>query len=479
MAKFKLSEKTKRRFRYGTNSVILMIVVIVVAVLVNVVLEQLPMTVDITAESLYSVTDTTKDLLEALDKDVEIYALYDQAEGESSSTVAPVMKYLDIYDKYDRVEVKYVDIDKEPSFLRETVGEDLADNFSAGDYLVKCGDNIRHIPADNMYSVETSEYYGTSYTSGIDAEACLTGAVMYVISDDIPVIYVSTGNGEASLDDYSKMSVKIQNNNFDVKEINLNQADIPEDCAAVMFLNPTADISTSVLNKLKTWFNDTNGNVICLMDYSQAGYELPNFNTLFQLFSLQLNNDVVSETSDYCMPGYPQILGASIVAADNSPNEGLSTDLGMYIYSRSINLLSTTNEYSDSAALVKTSAGATSTSIETGETSVGEKILAASGRYQGGLDVSKLYLTGSSLNLRDDYIEQFGTGMDGETLIRALNWMYDNTNEGDLIPAKEYNTNSIVVSETTSNVLAVVSIIVVPVIIMAVGFIIWLRRRHL
>ena len=80
MAKFKLSEKAKRRFRYGTNSVILMVAVVVIAVLVNVLLEQLPMSVDITSESLYSITDKTKEILNSLDKDVEIYALYDRAK---------------------------------------------------------------------------------------------------------------------------------------------------------------------------------------------------------------------------------------------------------------------------------------------------------------------------------------------------------------------------------------------------------------
>lgn len=63
MRKINFSEKTKRRFRYGTNSIILMAVVIAVAVLVNVLLEQLPMSADLTKESLYSITDTTKKVL--------------------------------------------------------------------------------------------------------------------------------------------------------------------------------------------------------------------------------------------------------------------------------------------------------------------------------------------------------------------------------------------------------------------------------
>ncbi len=472
---FKLSEKTKRRFKFGTNSVILMIAVVAVAVLVNILFGQLPMSWDLTSEELYSITEKTEEILDDLDREVEIYALFDEAKGQADTNIAPIMKYLDIYDAHSKVTVKYVDIDKNPAFLRETVGETKAQNYSAGDYIVKCGGNIRQIPQINMYVIDKD--YG--YVVGFDAEACLTGAIVYVTSENIPVVYVSTGNGEAPIEEYKSLEVNIQNNNFDVKPLNLNQADIPEDCAVIMFINPSQDISTSVLGKLKSWFQATNGNVVCLMDYSKTGVKLDNFNELFQLFSLRLNNDVVSETSDTSLPGYPQRFAGYIVPADDSPNKNFSKDLGMFIDTRSIELLSTTNTYSSSVALAKSSELATSTDIETGEKITGEKVLLASGQYQAGLEVSKLYLAGTSLTLRDDYVSSMGKGMDGGTLIRALNWMHDNTNEGDLIPEKQQGQKYVMVSEKTANVLGVVAAIVIPVVIMTIGFIIWLKRRHL
>lgn len=483
MAKFKLSEKAKRRFRYGTNSVILMVAVVVIAVLVNVLLEQLPMSVDITSESLYSITDKTKEILNSLDKDVEIYALYDRAKGEAKTGTSTVMKYLDIYDSYDHVSVEYIDMDKNPSFVRETAGEDAASDYSSGDYMVKCGSHIKHIPASNMYETETSfnssAFQYESTTTGISAESCLSGAIVYVTSQEIPVVYMSTGNGEATLDAYSKVRLNIQNNNFDIRELDLNQNDIPKDCAVIMFVSPASDLSTVALNRLKTWFNTTNGNVICLMDYLQSGIELPNFNAIFELFNLKLNNDVVKETSDYCMTGKPQWFTAVTLSPSDSPLEGISQNAGYFFDSRSIDLLSKTSEYSDSAALVKTSQGATATSIVTGEESTGEKVLMASGRYQGGTEVSKLLLTGSSLNLQDSYIQSTGSATAGGILVRSLNWMYSNSNEGDLIPAKEYNTDVISVTQNQANVLGVIGIIVYPLLILAVGIVIWFRRRHL
>lgn len=483
MKKLKLSEKTKRKFRYGTNSIILLAVVIVVAVLANILLEQVPMSVDITAESLYTITDTTKDILKGLEKDVTIYALYDRVKGESSTTTFNIIKYLDMYEAYDHVTVEYVDLDKNPGFLRETVGEDAASSYSSGDYIVKCGDHIKQIPSSNMYETETSMDYSTfqyqSVTKGINAEACLSGAIVYVISDEIPVVYVSTGNGEADMSSYSKVKLNITNNNFEIKELNLNQSDIPEDCAVIMFISPTSDLSTTALNRLKTWFNTTNGNVICLMDYLKSGTEFTNFNTLFGLFSLRINNDVVKETSDYCITGKPQWFTASTLSPANSPLEGAEKASGYFFDTRSVEVLSTSNEYSDSTALVKTSAAATATDIITGAESTGEKVLVASGRYQGGLDVSKILLTGSSLNLQDEYIQSTGSTIAGGILVKSLNWMASNSNEGDLIPTKEYNTETVSVTESQYKLWSVIGYLVYPLIIVVIGFVIWIRRRHL
>ena len=483
MKKVQLSEKTKRKFRYGTNSIILLIVVIVIAILANILLEQIPMSVDITAESLYTITDTTKDILKGLEKDVHIYALYDRVKGEASTTTFNIIKYLDMYAEYSHVKVEYVDLDKNPGFLRETVGEDAASEYVSGDYIVKCGDHVKHIPASNMYETQTSMDYSTfqyqTTTTGIDAEACLTGAIVYVISDEIPVVYVSTGNGEADMSSYSKVKLNIINNNFDIKELNLNQSDIPEDCAVILFVSPTSDLSTTALNRLKTWFNTTNGNVICLMDYLKSGTDFTNFNTLFGLFSLSLNNDVVKESANYCITGKPQWFTASTLSPSNSPLEGAGKASGYFFDTRSINVLNTSSEYSDSAALVKTSAEATATDIVTGQESIGEKVIMASGRYQGGLEISKILLAGSSLNLQDEYIQSTGSTTAGGILVKSLNWMASNSNEGDLIPAKEYNTETVSITESQYKTWSVVGYLAYPLIVVAIGVVIWIRRRHL
>jgi hypothetical protein len=106
-------------------------------------------------------------------------------------------------------------------------------------------------------------------------------------------------------------------------------------------------------------------------------------------------------------------------------------------------------------------------------------VLVASGRYQGGLDVSKILLTGSSLNLQDEYIQSTGSTIAGGILVKSLNWMASNSNEGDLIPTKEYNTETVSVTESQYKLWSVIGYLVYPLIIVVIGFVIWIRRRHL
>ena len=57
--------------------------------------------------------------------------------------------------------------------------------------------------------------------------------------------------------------------------------------------------------------------------------------------------------------------------------------------------------------------------------------------------------------------------------------MYASENAGDLIPAKEYNTDVISITQSQAITIMVVLMGVIPVAVVAVGLIVWLKRRHL
>ena len=173
----------KRRVNYGIGYVLLIVATIVVFVVVNVILERLPMSVDLTANEQFSITDETKDILENLTEDVEIIALYDRVKGMADTQRAEVIRILDLYDAYSHVNVSYVSLDSNPNIVNETVGQASAAAYSEGDYIVKSGKRTKRIAANDMFETSTqyiSNIIPVTYATGNQTELRVSTAIKYV-----------------------------------------------------------------------------------------------------------------------------------------------------------------------------------------------------------------------------------------------------------------------------------------------------------
>lgn len=96
----------------------MIVVAFAIAVVVNLVANELPSTVtaiDATSTKLYSITDTTKDYLKTLDQDVNIYVL--AAEKNADSTLSETLQRYE--DLSGHVKVSYVNPSTNPTFFPE------------------------------------------------------------------------------------------------------------------------------------------------------------------------------------------------------------------------------------------------------------------------------------------------------------------------------------------------------------------------
>ena len=115
----------KKRINYSVGYLLLIVAGVVVFVVVNIILEQLPMTLDFTTNEQFSITEETEKILENLKEDVEIIALYDRVKGEADTKKAEVIRILDIYDRYEHVDVSYVSLNVNPNIINDSVGTDI------------------------------------------------------------------------------------------------------------------------------------------------------------------------------------------------------------------------------------------------------------------------------------------------------------------------------------------------------------------
>ena len=119
-----------------------------------------------------------------------------------------------------------------------------------------------------------------------------------------------------------------------------------------------------------------------------------------------------------------------------------------------------------------------STDISTGTKIPGKATLAAYGQrsYTG----NKVVVFGSSELLKDDVIKQYKNTNTAGTFIYSISWMEDMyASAADEIEVKTGDASIVAVTQSTSRGLAAFAIIIYPILIILVGVIVWLIRRHL
>lgn len=486
-----LSQTLRRRFRFGSNMLVLMALAIVLFIVLNLVMEHFStaLTLDFTKEKLYSIGDVTKENLSKLDKDVEIVALYDRVKGEANTNYINVIKVLDLYDEFDRVKVSYVDPDANPNFILDTVGKINASSYNPGDYIVKCGDKTRRIPADEMYVTEYQSYSGIfslPVRTGMQAERKLTTAVLYVAADSSPTVYYITGHGEEAVDGFSEILTYIEGLGCDVKQLNLTEAtEMPDDASVAIFMGPKFDISSRERNMLQKWLEQKGGQLAVCVNPLQNGTEFANLNSLLtDMFALSLNNDTVSnDYNQIASAGNSFSFLGSPVA--NGPIENSSTNYPIPIFfSRSVDVLNI-NEASagiNHYPIIQTPPDSVSTAIIGGEKKEGAFTVAAAAKNLNFSEVAHAVVFGSTLALSDDYYSSYGnyTRYTLSIFAMSVDWMIDSygENHGYSIDVKNYDTTQMVTTKTQSNVLGIIAAVVIPLLIVAAGIVVWVIRRH-
>ncbi len=483
------SEKTRRMFRFGSGSILSLIAVVVLFVVVNVILEQLPMSIDVSQNKMYSLSEETIDKVEDLDTKIEIIALYDRVRGEADSQKATIIRILDQYERYggDMIDISYVSLDDNPGIIADKVPDaTLASSFKEDDYIVrntKTG-RVQRIAASRMFTMEL-DYSSFQYNIvSVDTEQVVTSAIYYVMAEKIPVIYFSTSYGEDELDDYKGLTDSLGIYNYDIKTIDLDVTEkIPEDASIIVFMSPERDLTDRMYNMMYDWLTrDDGGDAMFVFDPLLNGGKLANFTRLLaELFGLQVNNDIVTDVTgnQLAAAGKDSYIYAASVEEEEGPLSDFTSSTKFYAFdSCSIKVLAPVGEY-DAGKLIETrGTESTCTDIMTGEKIQGKATLAA---YSQRLNTNnRVAVFGSSQLLKDDVINKYANTNTVGTFIYSAFWMEDMFESGaEDIEVKTNAGGIVAVSGTTSRWLAAFAIVIYPCLIILLGVVIWLRRRHL
>ncbi len=320
----KTADNIRRMFcstgtRNGAWSIGTAVLVIAIVIVFNLIVGQIPeawRNIDVSSTKIYDISDTTVDLLNSLDKDVDMTVLAVKDETDDRITT-----FLSKYDALsDRISMEWIDPVLHPSALTEyntTENTIVVSCEATGKSTIVSFDDILVLDEYSYY------YYGTTSYTEFDGEGQLTGAVNYVTNDVEKNIYQTSGHGEASLS--TTITGLMEQNSYNLSELNLLMTtSIPEDCDLILMYAPTTDLSDTEAQMLRDYLGQ-GGKVMVI--FGDAGpKELPNLEGILEEYGMTGADGYIADTTRCYQGNYYYIF----------PELSLSTDMASGISSRMV-----------------------------------------------------------------------------------------------------------------------------------------------
>jgi ABC-2 type transport system permease protein len=451
-------------------------IAVALAVFVNLLAQEIPSTVsqiDVTANQLYSLTDTTKEYLATLDKDVTIYVI-----GTENSVDTTVRQTLQKFaDTTDHIKYEYQDPYTNPTFYQQYT----QDNISLGTLIVVCGEVSKVIDYNNLFQSEVDyETYQTT-TTGYDGEGQLDSAIQYVTSDSRPVIYQLEGHDETAM--AGNFQSAIEKANATLQSLTLLTSEgVPEDAQAVIVNGPLADLSSDDATKLIDYIN-SGGNLMVSVN-AQATVEMPNLAKVLAEFSVSTVPGMIFENdSSMHYQGQPSVLLPTVASTGYT-----SSAAGKYVllpYTIGFSHPDTVEGVEFTPLMTTSDSAVSKTDLNNATTTEFEE-----GDVQGPFDVglaavktiddktATLVAIGSTLML-DDNADSYVSGSNSALFADTMTTLAaGGSGEGAVVvPVKAYDQAQVTISAMSGFILAVILIGVVPLVLLGAGVLIWLRRR--
>lgn len=453
----------------GSYSIVVTAIVIAILIVVNVLVSVLPTKYtkyDISSSQLYSITSSTKVVVNALEKDVTIYWVVQNDQEDSI-----IENLLDKYDSLsDHITVVKKNPDVYPTFTQTYTSETVANNS----LIVECGDKYRYIAYSDIYLTDV-DYTTYSYNYSFDGEGAITSAIDYVVSDELPKIYTLQGHGESDLP--SEFSSQLEKENYEVESLSLlNIDEVPEDADCLLIYAPTSDISEEEATLLENYVNN-GGKLLVMAGPTQDG-TLTNLYSVLSSYGVDAVDGIVIENDrNYYTFQMPYILLPEMQSSDITDPLINSNYYVIFPLAQGLTIQSTS-----SATSLLTSSSTSYSKVDGYNLTTYDKedddidgSFALAVQVNTSNDGSLIWF-GSSYYLEDSY-NAYSSGANLDMTMNALSELIGER-EAVSIRSKSLNYNYLTISESNASTLKTWMIGIIPGVFVIYGIITVIERRR-
>lgn len=464
-----------KKVRYGAFSTLTSIMVISVLIIVNIVASNFNKTFDLTPQKQFSIGEDSIEILNNVNIPINIYYL--AKTGEEEVFIDTMIKDYIAHSSNITYEIKDPYIYAGFTNQFKTNNEDIA----VGSVIIQSEKRFKVIPA--------SSFVSQSYNGGtsIDIEPQITNGIRYVSQDETSTLYYVTGHDEMEI--ATTISEQIKQANYDLLPLELFTTEIPENADALILTIPSRDYSEQEVEKVQQYL--LNGGATLIVS-GNVGDALPNFSKIYNDYGIQMNNGIAIETdtnriaATYSGGSNPTMFYPFYT--DHEIGATLNTS-GIYTFSQSacgISLADLTRQsvkvedvlVTSESSYIKTSYESQTISKEEGDIDGPASLVVAVTDSQAiaGDTSSKLIISSMPYLMATDDNTLSGGG-NGQFVLNSLNWLAGNE---DNVYISSYidNTQALSLTATNALVITLYSLIILPLVVVIIGLVIWLRRRN-
>ncbi len=240
MNRFNVSKK----LRYGTVSVAFTAAFMAALIAFNVVFSALASKflwyIDMTPETLYTLSDECVELLRDIDAPVKILFCDDPDNLEATDTTRLVYNTaLQLEEKLDNVEVETVNIIENRSAVNKYLTTATTE-IKTTDVIVESGTEFRKLSLTAFYTFSNQN---STEPWAYNAESRFAATIVAVTRAEAPICALLSNHGEAYQD--SELMSLVSDAGYECIPLDLSKDEIPEDCRLMISYNPTSDFMSS------------------------------------------------------------------------------------------------------------------------------------------------------------------------------------------------------------------------------------------
>lgn len=467
-----MKQPKEKYAHYGLYMVVMSLLVLAIVVLANGIAHRLPVSwtqFDTSASRLYSLSPQTEEIAAGLTEDVTLYLV--APTGEEDETLLRLLQKYEALSEH--ITTSTVDPVLSPTFVQTYTSAKVSDNS----ILVVGAERSRVIRNSDLYP---SNYdYDTGRTSTeFDGEGQITSAIHYVTSDAVSKIYLVTGHGEDALSE--SFTAALEKEGVAQESLNLTTvSQIPEDAGCLFFNVPVSDLSEGEAAVLTSYL-EQGGRMVLISGITSA--QMPNLDRVLSAYGVAAAQGMIVESdSNGAIPSYPNFLLPQI--RSHAITDPFLQENGLLLLPNAhaiVHLDEVRSTVSIEDLLVTSEASYLKTDTSTlsyqegdlaGPLSVGVAITEDTAQGE-----TKLVWFSSSTLLAEDFDEMVG-GNNTDLVLNAIGWMTEQDN-GISIRPKATSSTSLRLTGAQAAGWAVLFVLVIPLIVLAVGIIFFVRRRR-